>query len=100
MAKIFLIAFIIATILIALSALLVSISKRKNIGDVDVTFDHVYNRKNLRKIVSNSAKAGKYNSPFIEGKSMAKKLEHGTKIINSNGIIYKKDNNYDCKPQW
>lgn len=100
MAEYFLIAFIVSGALIVLLALLISISKRKNIGDVDVTFNHVYNKKNLNRIISNSAKVGKYNSPFIDDKSMATKIEIGTKIIGTNGIIYKKDNNYDCKPRW
>lgn len=79
-------------IVTAIVALFVSVQKRKNIGDIDVNFNHIYNNRNLNRITKDSKLAGKYNSPFIENKSMDTKIRSGMSIIGNNSdCIFKGD---------
>lgn len=90
----------IAILAIVLLALLISLKKRKNIGEIDVTFDKIYDKHNLKKIVKNSATVGKYNSPFIEEQDIDTKVKKGIILLNKKGIIYNKETDYDNRPNW
>ena len=96
--------YIIISLLIAIGivllAFLISLKKKKKIGEIDVSFDDMYTDRNLKKIVKNSLTVGKYNSPFIENQSMATKLKNGINILNKRGIIYNKETDYDNRPNW
>lgn len=65
----------------------------------NVSFEYLYSNKDYSKISSDSAKAGKGNSPFLQDDITVTML-NGSVIMNSIGNLFEGVLCDDSKPKW
>lgn len=92
---------LIALIMASITACIEFKGKNKKISH----FDRIYKNDNeYRKIVEDSNKAGKFNSPFIEDSNIFDTITMGCLIIEQNcgslSETWQKDGDFDERPNW